>query len=164
VLHALGLLTVQRIGEAYLYPQPFAELHTWPQHYRDSFTLPPIFDPHKPAFRWDGDPVVINVVGHGLMGSELYLRARQCHLGRAGSLAFAAASTVAWEYLFEGNGVRPSTQDLVYTPLAGLVLGEARYLGWSAAGAIGQPVVRGILRAVLDPFGEIERGTGLTGC
>ena len=31
------------------------------------------------ALEWDGDPWYVNTLGHGLFGSELYLRARMCH-------------------------------------------------------------------------------------
>ena len=101
-----------------------------------------------------------NVIGHGLFGSELYLRARHCHLGVAGSLLFTSAASATWEYGFEANGVRPSGFDLWFTPLSGLVLGEGRYWAWRAAGSVGQKTLRGVLRAVLDPFGELERAAG----
>lgn len=76
------------------------------------------------------------------------------------ALAFAASASAVWEYVFEANGVRPSALDLVYTPLSGWVLGEARFWGWQAAGGIGNPTLRGVLRVVLDPFGELSRAMG----
>lgn len=165
IAHALVQLTAQRLVEAYLYPTPFAESpSTWGPHYREAFTKRPLFDASKPAFAWDGDSWKLNVVGHGLMGSELYIRARSCRFGALGSLAFAAAGTALWEYGFEANGVRPSAQDLVYTPLAGLALGEARYQLHRVAGGIASPGLRGVVRAVVDPFGELSRGTGLFDC
>jgi hypothetical protein len=77
-VHGLGLFVTLRLTEAYLYPDPFAEtrLSIVGDHYAEAFTRPPKFDTSKPAFEWDGDPWPINVVGHALMGSELYLRAR----------------------------------------------------------------------------------------
>jgi hypothetical protein len=164
VAHTLTLFTVTRVAEAYLYPHPFAETSTFGEHYGEAFTRPPLFDTSQPAFRWDYDPLVINLVGHALMGSEIHLRARSCRFSAAGALAFTAVSSVVWEYGFEGNGVRPSAQDLVYTPLAGLILGEARYLGVRAADSFSSTTARGVLRAVLDPFGEMERRVGLFDC
>ena len=161
IAHGVALLTAIRVTEAYLYPTPFAESPAgWGAYYKETFTRRPLFDVHKRAFEWDGDPWTINVIGHGLLGSELYLRARHCRFGVAGSLLFAAAGSTTWEYLFEGNGVRPSAQDLVYTPLAGLVLGEGRYFAWQAAGGVANPTARGVFRAILDPFGELERAVG----
>ncbi len=159
---AISIVTIQltalRFTEAYLYPEPFAATDSSVlRHYRDAFTQPPLFDGDKPAFRWDGDPLVINVIGHGLLGSELHLRARTCGFGWAGSWLFAAAASTAWEYVFEGNGVRPSLQDLLYTPMAGLALGEGRFALLRLAGTVRAPVLRAVLRAVFDPFGELAR-------
>lgn len=165
VLHTLGLFTVMRIGEAVIWPEPFAHFDSASlgAHYDDTFTNPPLFDPHKPAFQWDGDPWAVNVVGHGLMGSELYLRARMCHFGPVGSLAFAAGASAFWEYVVEGSGVRPSALDLVYTPLAGMILGEGRYFLYERAGTVASPTLRQVFRAALDPFGQLERAAG-SGC
>lgn len=166
VLHALTLFTTVRVAEAVIWPDPFAEtdLGEWGRHYREAFTRLPLFDPDRPAFSWDGDRWEINVIGHGLMGSELYLRARQCHFGWGGAFAFTAGATAVWEYGFEANGVRPSGQDLVFTPVAGLALGEARYQLWNAADGIEPRPLRFFVRTVLDPFGELERRTGIFDC
>lgn len=160
VLHGLGLMTVMRATETVLWPRPFAESAQFASHYEEAYTSPPKFDSAQPFMRWDGDPLFINVVGHGLFGSELYLRARQCRLGWPGALSFAALASGVWEYAFEANGVRPSALDLVYTPLAGLALGEVRFALYRVAGKLSSPAVRSGVRAALDPFGEIERAAG----
>lgn len=160
VLHAAGLFTTMRLTEAVIWPEPFARVDAefWWERYGDAYTLPPKFDAELGFFEWDGDPWPVNLVGHGLLGSELYLRARRCHFGWAGSLAFAAGASAVWEYAFEANGVRPSGLDLVYTPLAGIALGEARFAAARAlAGARGFGAV---VRVVLDPLGEAERALG----
>jgi len=162
-LHGLALMTVMRATETVLWPDPFARPANFAANYKRAFTEPPKLDTRQPFMRWDGDPVFINVVGHGLFGSELYLRARQCRFGWGGAFAFAAATSAVWEYGFEANGVRPSAQDLLYTPVMGLVLGEARYALHRAARHLGSPAARGVTRAVLDPFGELERAAG-AGC
>jgi hypothetical protein len=161
--HAVALMTVMRATESFIWPDPFARTQHFAGHYEEAFTRPPVFDTSQRAFEWDGDPWYINTFGHGLFGSELYMRARTCHLPWYGALAFAAGSSAVWEYAFEGNGVRPSALDLVFTPLGGMLLGEARYLGWNAAQGIRAPALRGTVRAVLDPLGELERAVG-TGC
>jgi hypothetical protein len=153
-------MAVMRTAESVLWPNPFARPAHFAAHYEEAFTKPPLFDGSKPFMRWDGDSLFINTVGHGLFGSELYLRARQCRFGWAGSLAFAAATSALWEYGIEGSGTRPSANDLVYTPLAGLVLGELRYFVHRAAGGLASPAARGAVRAVVDPFGELERAVG----
>ncbi|MBX3234378.1 MAG: DUF3943 domain-containing protein [Labilithrix sp.] len=159
-VHSLALMTVMRATASYLWPDPFSKPQYFAAHYEEAFTMPPKFDRSQPFMQWDGDNLLINVVGHGLFGSELYLRARQCRFGVVGSFAFAAATSALWEYGFEANGVRPSAQDLVFTPLAGIALGEARYFVHRAT-----KDVRHVewVRWVVDPFGEIERAAG-TGC
>ena len=162
-LHGLALMTVMRATETVLWPDPFARPQHFAAHYERAFTEPPKFDSSQPFMRWDGDPLFINVVGHGLFGSELYLRARQCRFGWAGAFAFAAATSAGWEVGFEANGVRPSAQDLLYTPVMGLALGEARYALHRAARHLESAAARSVARAVLDPFGELERAAG-AGC
>jgi hypothetical protein len=162
VVHTLALLTVMRATEAYLWPDPFAStsLSTVGAHYREAYTKPPLFDPSERPFQWDHDRWTINVFGHALFGSEVHVRARQCDFGLLGALAFTTVTTITWEYGVEASGVRPSALDLVYTPLAGLVLGEARYWIFRQTSSITSPTTRGVLRALVDPFGELERAIG----
>jgi hypothetical protein len=79
------------------------------------------------------------------------------------SLAFTAAGAVVWDYGVEASGVRPSAFDLVYTPAAGMALGEFRYWLWSESKRVNAPVWRQVLLGVFDPFGEVERWAG-TSC
>jgi hypothetical protein len=153
---------MMRASEAYLWPQPFAETsgRKIGYHYQQAFSRPPVWHSSRPLFEADGDRWQINVVGHGLLGSELYLRARTCHLAPWQALLFAGAASATWEYGFEASGVRPSALDLSFTPLAGLVLGEGRYQGWRAARRLAPGPVRAIVSAVLDPLGELERSFG----
>lgn len=161
-LHGLGLFATLRLTEAYLWPDPFAEtrLSVIGAHYAEAFTRPPKFDANRRPFEWDGDPWAINVVGHALMGSELYTRARICGQGVLPSLLFTAAGAAVWDYGFEASGVRPSAVDLVYTPAAGLALGELRYWLWSESSRVDRPVWRQVLLGVFDPLGELERWAG----
>lgn len=158
-LHGLGLMTGMRVGAAVIWPEPFAEvsLSAWGEAYEQAYTRPPKWDSSARAFEWDGDPWYVNGIGHALFGSELYLRARTCKKNVVEALLFTTAGSAVWEYAFEANAVRPSALDLVYTPAAGLVLGESRFLLWSAARRLDDPGWRSVLSAVLDPFGELER-------
>jgi hypothetical protein len=161
-LHGLGLMTTMRLTEALIWPEPFAEtnLSLWLDGYEEAFTRPPKWDSSRRAFEWDGDPWYVNAVGHALFGSELHLRARTCRKSVVEALLFTAAGSAVWEYAFEANRVRPSALDLWYTPAAGLVLGEARLALWSAAAGLEHRTWRGVLMAVFDPFGELERALG----
>jgi len=155
-------MTVMRGTEAYLWPEPFAQ--TKPTllgvHYHEAFSRAPLWDSRRPWYEADGDRWQINIVGHGAFGSELYLRARTCHHEPWQALLFTALASATWEYGFEGNGVRPSGLDLTYTPLAGLVLGEARFRGLLAARKLSSKALRTTLTVLFDPFGEVERALG----
>jgi hypothetical protein len=161
-LHAIGIMTAMRVSIAVIWPRPFADtdLSVAGRHYREAFTRPPRFDPHAPAFEWDGSPWTINVIGHGAFGSEVYLRARTCRRTGLEAFALTTLASTTWEYLFEGNAARPSAQDLVYTPIAGLVFGELRFRLWRAAGRLEDETWRAVWTSVLDPLGELERALG----
>jgi len=161
-VHALGLMTTMRVGEAVIWPEPFADLRLSfvASRYEDAYTDAPRFDASRPLFQWDGDPWYVNAVGHSLFGSELYLRARMCRKNVLEALLFTTIASTVWEYGFEANGVRPSALDLGYTPIAGLAFGEARYLGWSLGRAIDNPTWRTVVKSVFDPLGELERALG----
>lgn len=160
IFHVSATMLVMRGTEAWLWPNEFANFEPAyvGQRYAAAYTQWPKFEASAPAFQWDGDGRLINLGGHALFGSEAVLRARQCGVHWVGALAFAAVASTAWEYGVETTGARPSAQDLVYTPLAGLALGEGRYVLWRAARGSG-PWSR-VARALLDPLGELERGLG----
>jgi len=161
-LHALGLMTVMRIGEAVIWPEPFADFRpkVMARGYRNAFTRPPKWDSSRSAFEWDGDNWYLNSAGHGLFGSELYLRARMCRWGPASALLFTATASAVWEYGFEATHVRPSALDLVYTPAAGIIFGEFRYQLWHISRTIQDPDWRRVVGFALDPFGSFERLAG----
>ncbi len=162
IVHGLGLMTVMRVTEAVIWPEPFADLNPGRvgERYEAAFTQPPKWDGSARAFEWDGDPWWLNAGGHALFGSELYLRSRICRRNVLEALLLTTAGSTLWEYGFEANGVRPSGLDLWYTPLSGLVLGELRYQGFRAARRLGAPGWRGVFTTVLDPLGQLERALG----
>lgn len=162
IVHALALMTTMRLSEAYLWPQPFAETNylKLALHYDAAYSRPPLWDGSRPLFQEDGDRWQINVVGHALFGSELYLRARTCHLPLWQALLFTSLASATWEYGFEANGVRPSALDLTFTPAAGLVLGETRFVAWRATRRMSPGPLRSTLSTLIDPLGELERTLG----
>jgi hypothetical protein len=162
LVHSLGLMTVMRTTEAVIWPKPFADfdLLDWAGSYGRALREPPKWDVSAAPFEWDGDAWPINVIGHGVFGSELYFRARHCQNGVLGALAFATLASATWDYVYEGNRVQPSGLDLWYTPTAGILFGELRHQGWRAAGGIDSPFWRGTVRAILDPLGSFERWAG----
>lgn len=166
VAHGAGLLLGMRLSLSILWPEPFdpLPLSRSARQFGLAYTRPPDFRQDRPLLESDGDPWTINVVAHGLFGSEMWSRVRQCGGGPLAAMAFTVGTSVAWEYGVESFSKRPSAVDLVLTPVLGAVIGEGRYraLGWLR----GRP--RGFWRRfgeiLLDPLGEAERGLLRTRC
>jgi len=76
---------------------------------------------------WDDDSFFYNGVLHPWVGSEYYLAARNRDWNIWGSLAYSAALSTFYEYVAENLIQQPSANDLLVTPLAGALLGEARF-------------------------------------
>jgi hypothetical protein len=148
-------MSVMRVSAGLLWPEPFADtdVDRMAASYARAFSVEPTYDTELAPFEWDGDPWTINVIGHGLFGSELYLRPRICRKSPLPSLLFTAAASATWEYVFEANAVHPSGLDLWFSPMAGLLLGEARFRAWSAAKGIESSTWRTIVQSLVDPFG-----------
>ena len=89
------------------------------------------FDTFKEGFsrgpEQDGDGAFWNYMMHPMWGSETYLRARSQNYNWWESALFSTASSIVWEYGIENWVTHPSTPDLIITPLAGSILGEARF-------------------------------------
>jgi hypothetical protein len=159
VAHSAALLVGMRLSLGVIWPEAYD-----PTRYREqrhqlarAFTLPPERLRGRGVFGSDGDPWPLNVVGHGLFGSEVFLRARQCGHGIVASATATALVSAAWEYGVESFAKRPSAIDLVWTPLGGSLLGEVRHrvYRWARRGE-----ARGATAVVswlVDPLGEAER-------
>ena len=84
-------------------------------HWKRAFTMPP---------KWDNDPNVVNYVQHPLAGAIYYNGVRSQGATRLQSFLFSVAESTFFEYFIESVAERPSTQDLIVTPLAGSLIGE----------------------------------------
>jgi Domain of unknown function (DUF3943) len=161
--HTAGVLLGMRLGAAVLWPADYGvgALGGAPAHLRDAVSRPPVFRTDHPLLESDGDPWTINVFGHGLFGSEVYMRSRQCGGGPLEAFAWTAGAAIAWEYALEGTAKRPSAIDLAWTPIVGgLVLGELRFRAHRGLRGDNPGAVRRVLRAVVDPLGSLERAAG----
>ena len=77
-------------------------------------------------FTFDQDRFNTNAVGHPISGLLYYQIARGSGLGVGGSFLATVAASTAWKYFGESNQ-KLSINDLIVTPAAGWVLGEASY-------------------------------------
>jgi hypothetical protein len=167
--HTAGMMVGMRVSLSLLWPHHYdpSRLREGLSHLREAYTQPPRFYRDLPLLESDGDPWLLNTVGHGLFGSEIYNRARQC--GQPPATAFLATvlASTAWEYTLEAFHQRPSAVDLVWTPLVGALLGEGRYRLHRAlvqGGGQSPGTARKVLFFVVDPLGEAERRLLGAGC
>jgi hypothetical protein len=93
--------------------------HDWEQdawrHIKRSLKLPV----------WDDDNWKINFIGHPIAGSIYYNSLRSQNASIFHSFLFATAQSFIWEYFIEATAEKPSTQDLIITPIVGSILGES---------------------------------------
>lgn len=82
---------------------------------------------HGPHF--DSDNAIFNYVLHPYAGAAYYMSARSQGFNLWQSWLYSfGVSAIFWEFGIEAFMERPSWQDLVITPMGGLLLGEAFYL------------------------------------
>jgi hypothetical protein len=74
---------------------------------------------------WDTDEFGINFIGHPYQGTLYYNAARTQGYNYWQSAPFAIAGSLTWEYF--GENTLPSYNDMIYTPLNGIALGEILY-------------------------------------
>jgi len=97
---------------------PDWEQDAW-RHMKRSLSRPPV---------WDDDNWKINFIGHPIAGSNYYNSLRSQNASIPHSFLFATAQSFIWEYIIEATAEKPSTQDLIITPIVGSILGESTHL------------------------------------
>jgi len=158
-LHSAAVLLGMRLGASAAWPETYDVLRHRRngETFRESWSSAPTFDVDQPFFQWDRDPWPINLVGHAVMGSEIYLRHRQGHHPLWLALTMTLAWTVVWEYFVEAWHKHPSGIDLVWSPTGGMLLGEGRFWLHRRILRMRQPTWRHILCYLVDPLGQLER-------
>src|SRR6186997_1006148 len=76
---------------------------------------------------WDDDDWQLNYIGHPVAGSYYYNSLRSQNASIFHSFLFATAQSFIWEFFIEATAEKPSIQDLIVTPIAGAILGEAAH-------------------------------------
>lgn len=79
----------------------------------------------KYGFEWDADGYLINQFWHPFHGANYFNSARSNGLSFWESVPYAFAGSLMWEYFMENE--RPSYNDIVNTPVSGIILGEISY-------------------------------------
>ena len=82
---------------------------------RRAYTAPPVFD---------HDKLYINYIGHPYQGTVFYNAVRSQNAKMWQSALFTLGQVYVWEYVIEAGLEQPSIQDLIVTPITGILLGE----------------------------------------
>lgn len=72
---------------------------------------------------WDQDNWYVNYIGHSYFGAAYYIRARERGFGAFGSFWYAALLSGLYEFGVEALFEKPSYQDLITTPVGGVLIG-----------------------------------------
>lgn len=113
----------------------------------------------KSEWEWDRDRFGVNFVGHPYTGSLYYSAARSNGYNFAASIPFTISGSLMWEYF--GEDTRPSTNDIINTPVSGIFFGEILYrlssniLNDRKRGR--QRVIREIGAGIVNPMRGINR-------
>ena len=87
--------------------------------YKDAYTKPPVIDK---------DLFITNYAGHPYQGAFYYNTMRSQGSSILQSSLFCLGQAVLWEYGWEACVEQPSIQDLITTPLAGILVGELSHV------------------------------------
>ena len=117
--------------------------------------------------QWDPDNWYVNYLGHPYFGAIAYVRARERRFGAFGGFWYAALISGLYEFGIEALFERPSYQDLIVTPVGGLLLGALLFEPIREY-IQGKPQLRWydhLTLAVTDPLGTanslLERSLGI---
>lgn len=108
----------------------------------------------------DSDAFYINYILHPYWGATYYTRARERGMNRGASFMFSALMSAMYEFGVESFFEKPSTQDLIITPVAGSLLGAFVFEPWRES-VRRKEELRWYDDAVLiftDPIGVLSRG------
>ncbi len=117
----------------------------------------------KYGFEWDADGYLINQFLHPYHGANYYNSARSNGLTFWESAPYAFFGSLTWEYFYENQ--RPSYNDIVNTPVTGIILGEISFrvsnliIDESTAGF--ERFIREFTSTIIDPmqgFNRLIRG------
>ena len=157
------LLSYQVGTVAFLYMLPEA-VTNWTEEQKSAYGVAEWWENVRNP-QWDSDDFYLNYVLHPYWGAAYYVRARERGYDETGAFWYSVAMSSAFEFGVEALFEEPSLQDIVVTPVAGVILGEyfmavrertlARY-------GPGQPMAfrdRAAL-ALTDPIGALNRMVG----
>jgi len=119
------------------------------ENMKRAFTSPPVFD---------RDHWYINYLGHPYQGAAFYNSVRSQNARIWQSSLFTLGHVLLWEYAIEAGVEQPSIQDLIVTPLAGIVVGEGIHQATLAMAKNGFRWYEVVAVVVLNPMFALNNG------
>jgi hypothetical protein len=110
--------------------------------YKNSYTKPPVID---------HDAYITNYVGHPYQGGYYYNCVRSQGANILQSSLFCLGQTLLWEYVWEAGIEQPSIQDLITTPFAGILVGEACHLATIKMSKHGFNTLEKVATCIINP-------------
>ncbi len=154
----LQVFMIGTVGFLYLLPpsitkwEDTGEDTSLSQQWKDHVSAGPV---------WDEDDFAINYIGHPVSGAWYYMVARDDGYGPWESFFYSfVMSTFFWEYGYEAFAEIPSTQDIIFTPTLGALLGEGFYymelqLDKQGGMLFGSRSMGNVAYFLLNPIGRI---------
>jgi hypothetical protein len=118
-------------------------------NFRDAYNQPPV---------WDTDHWGYNYIGHPYGGSVYYNTVRCQGANPSTSFLFSMALSVQWEYIIESVAERPSTQDLIITPVIGSIMGEGVHRLTTHLKKDGTNFLEKVIITILNPTSVVFNG------
>lgn len=110
--------------------------------YKNSFTKPPVID---------HDAFITNYIGHPYQGGFYYNCVRSQGATVLQSSLFCLSQTLLWEYIWEAGIEQPSIQDLITTPLGGVIVGELSHFATIKMGRHGFNTFEKVVTCIINP-------------
>ncbi|MEK7719249.1 MAG: DUF3943 domain-containing protein [Bacteroidota bacterium] len=118
-------------------------------NFKRAYTEPPIIDK---------DWWVVNYVGHPYQGAYFYNAVRSQNASILQSSLFCFGHSMLWEYFTEAFFEQPSIQDIIVTPITGIVFGELAHRATIRMGRNGFTWYEKGLIVLINPMYVLNNG------
>lgn len=129
---------------------------------KDKFTVRSIADQYWLSFTTppvkDDDLFIIDYIGHPCQGAFYYNALRSQGANEWQSALFCALHSTLWEYAWEGGIEQPSIQDLIITPIGGILFGELAHVWTIKMGRNGYKWYEAVITCIINPSFAINNG------
>lgn len=118
-------------------------------NFKRAYTEPPVIDK---------DFWYINYVGHPYQGAYFYNAVRSQNATVLESSLFCLGHSMLWEYFSEAFYEQPSMQDLIVTPITGVIFGELAHRATLNMGRNGFTLGEKVLTILINPMYVLNNG------